>query len=455
MNILRNHLLLVLAACAWILNGCTANSTVSYHIIHIEGVTWACNVSTSYVSFGSTTESGESGKVSLPVSDGDLLYLINDDDLELYYRYKLEDGNLLAVTFDTVNTNSAHVNGILAFLQISENPSSWDAFKGLSSSEVNQLSTLYISENLTAEILEVLKVHESSLPGTGLVLEDKLEGGILKELLSFCRPVWLGLDGGVDLSEVNHDNFLSDLKLLWISDDIQAVSNMLHCCTNLESLIITDWEPSKGELIPLAGLKNLQSLTLANCYITDLSNLEFPTSLERLHLIGCDTLTDIKGLDQIPNLISLSLMGSDDVESLNAISNYGSLKWISFPANITQDAFQSILTGQQSLEVVEMINCPLVSNVSLLQDQVNLKALIFDAEDYDLNQLTELDQVELIILSGSIFEDSPALISQLRSELPDTEIVPGSGLCLGSGWLLMLLPLILLTRILLRKRSQS
>ncbi|MEN8227140.1 MAG: hypothetical protein ABFS38_03215 [Bacteroidota bacterium] len=439
----------------WLLNGCSTEPAVSYQVLHIEGVTWACNISTSYAAFGSTIESGKSEKVTLPVSDGDLLYAFNEDDHELYYRYRVEEGNRLVVTFDTVNTNSAHVNGSLASLQLSQEPASWEKFKGLSPTEVSQLSSLYIQDNLTKEILNVLKVHELSLQGTGVVLENSTGSGALKSLLSICRPEWLGLEGGVDLSGASHEKFLSDLELLWISEDIQAVSNIINCCTNLEALIITEWEPSRGELITLDGLKNLHSLTLAACSITDLSNLELPASLTRLHLIGCDTLTNIDGLDQISNLASLSLSGSDQVEPLEVINNLESLKWISFPGNTTQEAFLSILNSQEMLEVVEINQCSLISNLSLLEDQVNLKALIFNAEKYDMEQLVALDQVELIILNSTFFDDSPEMISQLRTQLPNTEIVPGSGLCLGSGWLMLLLPLILLARFMVRNRSQS
>lgn len=441
-------------ACIWILNGCGNISSVSYQILHIEGVSWASNVSSSYVSFGSGTESGESGMVSLPVSDGDLLYVFNEDDLELYYRYKLEDGGLLSVSFDTMKTNSAYVNGSLAFFQVSNHPSSWDAFKGLSSSEVQQLSTLYLTDSITKELLDVLRVHETSIHGTGLVLGNESDGEALQELLSICRPEWLGLDGGLMLNEVTREKFLTDLELLWISTDIHAASSIIHCCTNLESLIITDWEPYEGELLPLSGLTNLHSLTLADCYLTDLSNFEFPSTLERLHLIGCDTLTDINGLNRFKSLTSLSLIGSDDIESLNVVNTLESLNWISFPENTTQEEFQVILNSLENLEVVELNNCTDVSDISQLQHQKHLKVLIFNSEDYDIEPLANLDQLKLMVLSNVLFDDSPELISRLRKELPHTEIVPGSGLCLGSGWLLLLLPLVLLFRILFRKDSR-
>ena len=79
---------------------------------------------------------------------------------------------------------------------------------------------------------------------------------------------------------------------------------------------------------------------------------------------------------------------------------------------------------------------------------------MYNAEEYDLDQFTELDQLELLILDYTHFEDSPESISQLRTILPNTEIVPGSGLCLGSGWLMLLLPLAFFCRMLFRRTTQ-
>jgi len=435
--------------------GCNNNAAVSYQILHIEGVSWATNISTTYAAFGAGTEDEKSGQVSLPVSDGDLLYLFTEDDFELYYRYKLEDGNLLRVSFDSMTTGSAYVNGSLAFFQITENPSSWDAFTSLSTSDVNNLSTLYIPDRINDEILDVLRVHESSLTGTGLVLENQIEESVLKELHSICRPRWLALNGGADLNRNEGEEFLTDLELLWITGDINAASSMFQCCTNLESLIITEWEPLPGELVPLSRLRNLHSLTLGDCNLTDLSNLEFPASLERLHLIICESLKDISEIEQLSGLKSLSLTESGDLDSIEIINKIGPLRWISFPENTTQEQFRSILANQESVEVVEVINCPHVSDISLLRDHTHLKAFIYNAEEFNLDQFTELDQLELLILNYSHFEDSPESISQLQAKLPNTEIIPGTGLCLGSGWLILLIPLVMLSRMFFRRVSQE
>lgn len=225
----------------------------------------------------------------------------------------------------------------------------------------------------------------------------------------------------------------------------------MNCCSNLESLIVAEWKPEPGELLPLSGLKKLRSLTLAECSFKDLSHFEFPASLENLFLVSCDTLTDISGLAQISNLVSLGLAGSDDVKDMELLNNLENLKWLSFPKNVTQEQFNSILGKQPLLEVVELNDCPLVKDLTMLQDQTQLKVLILNTAEYDLSQLEMLDQVELIVLNAELFKDVPELIVQLRTNLPDTQIVPGSGLCLGSGWLLLLLPLVVLVRVISKR----
>ncbi len=447
----KSFLFPIITLIIWSLHGCNNNSPITYQNIHIEDVTWAYNISTSCATFGSTTESGESGLVSLPISDGDLVYILNTDGLELYYRYKIEDGERLAISFDTVNANTAYVNGSLAFFELTEKPSSWESFTELSSSEVNQLSTLEIANNLTTELLELIQTHESSLHGTGLLLEGNRGGGSLTELLSICRPEWLALVGMASLPQASQEAFLGDLKLLWISEDIQAISNMIDCSTNLEDLIITNWEPSSGELLSLSGLKNLQSVTLAECSFEDLSNIEFPPSLNRLHMVLCESLTDIDGIDQVSDLVSLSFSGSNNVDALEEVYNLKSLKWMSFPGNTTQGVFNSFLAHQESLEIIELNQCISVTDVTKLKNLENLKTLIFNAEEYDIQQLASLDQLRLIILNSALFEDAPEKISQLKAQLPQTEIVPGNGLCLGSGWLLLLLPLVLIAQMAFRR----
>jgi len=389
---------------AGIMTACSDTHIPVVDMIRIEGVSWACNVSTSYAIFGSSSETEELLEVTLPASAGDLLYMIMDD-LQFYYRYSQENGTLLSVSFDTLNAVSVYLNGNLEYMELSE-PSSLEAFSQLSDPEVEQLSTIYIKGPVSDEHLKVLKKHETRLSGKGLVVEGGAGSDSFNEILSICRPTFLVIDDLGVLPDPEDGSCVSNLELLWVDSNIPALTKLANCCSNLESLIVASWEPEPGELLPLAGLKKLQSITIAESELTTLESIEFPKSLRKLHLISCDTLSDISGLGDLQNLKHLSL----------------------------------------KLKVVELIGCSDIRDLSPLQALPDLNILVLQLEKEQLSMLDSLEQLKLLILTDEVFDDNPEWITELRASLPSTTIVPGSGLCLGSGWLLLLLPFILIFR---------
>ena len=149
---------------------------------------------------------------------------------------------------------------------------------------------------------------------------------------------------------------------------------------------------------------------------------------------------------------SLGLSGSDDVTFPDAIGELTGLKRIAFPANTSQEEFASILDRLPSLEEVDLINCRNVVDLSPLKDKENLEILALHTVDMWPQNLESLTQLEMVILTADIFEDNPERIAELHRQLPNTLIVPGSGLCMGSGWLLLLVPLVIISRLLFRKR---
>ena len=128
---MMRFLIPVCLAYALILPGCHTAPAMEYQILTLHGISWAGNLSTSYVSFGATTESGEPGKISLPVSDGDLLYLFKDDGTLLYLRYSREEGTLMDVSIDTSKVTYAYVNGSLAYFELSDQRDALEKFKEL------------------------------------------------------------------------------------------------------------------------------------------------------------------------------------------------------------------------------------------------------------------------------------------------------------------------------------
>ncbi len=434
-----------------IFTGCSPADGPRIDILHIDGASWASNVSTSYGWFGSSPEFEEEKKLTLAASDGDLLYMMLDD-LDFYYRYNSKDGTNLELTFDTLGALSVYLNGELNYMELSE-PSSLEAFSLLTEPEMARLSTLNVNGSLAEEVLPILQEHESHLQGLGLVLENGSPFPDLNELLVLCRPEFLVLHNSSLFPEPGGETNLEGLELLWIEDRIPSLSKTVACCGDLESLIISGWEPLPGEILPLSTLRMLRNLTLAESELSSLENIEFPETLQSLNLISCDTLYHIDQIKDLPKLCRLGLTACDKITRVTLPENPESLRWISLPESITHQEFERLCLGLPSVEVLEAIDCSGIEDLLPLQELEDLRILALQLDQEQLTGLDSLTQLELLILTDELFMDNSIWINELRASLPSTQVVPGSGLCLGSGWLLLLLPLIFLFRMATRRKA--
>jgi hypothetical protein len=434
-----------------ILTGCTGPVNPDVDLLEIEGASWACNVNSSYAVFGSASEQEEPLKLILPASEGDLLYIFRED-LQYYYRYHSKDGPVLSLAFDTVDAVSVLLNGNLDFTEITDT-ASLDAFKTLTTPELEQLSSLLIGSPLSEDLFSVLRSKQEALQGTGLILESVAGTGQLSELLTIFRPPFLVLNNSSGLPDPDEDSPLSSLEVLWMDGDMLSLNRLAECCDNLEALIIADWEPKPGESLPLSGLKKLRSLTVAESGLTTLSSIEFPESLRNLYLVSCDTLSDIRELAGLKKLKRLNLTLCSRVEDLEVLEELEPLQCLSFPPGVSQQQFKALTEHFPQLELIELIDCGQIEDLLPLRTLPQLRTLLLQLEKDQLTGLDSLQQLGTLILTNKLYEDNESWINELKTSLPNTTIVPGSGLCLGSGWLLLLLPFVLIFRYLARRKS--
>jgi hypothetical protein len=199
----------------------------------------------------------------------------------------------------------------------------------------------------------------------------------------------------------------------------------------------------------------LRNLTLAESALTSFENIEFPENLQSLNLISCDTLSHMDQIRNLPKLCRLGLTACKNLTHVTLPENPESMRWISFPESITQQEFERLCLDLPRVEVLEAIDCSGIEDLLPLQELEELRILALQLDQEQLSGLDSLTQLELLILTDDLFMDNSYWISELRSSLPSTQVVPASGLCLGSGWLLLLLPLILLFRIAMRRKVYS
>jgi hypothetical protein len=434
-----------------ILTGCGGPVDPDVDLLEIDGASWACNVNTSYAKFGSASEQEDSLKLILPASEGDLLYMFKND-LQYYYRYHSKDGPALSLSFDTLDAVSVYLNGSLDYMEITDS-TSLDAFRTLTVPELEQLSSLLIGAPLSDDLLSVLRSKQESLQGTSLILESVSGTGQLSDLLSIFRPPFLVLNNSSALPEPHESFSFSGMELLWMDGNILSLNKLADCCGDLEALIVADWKPKPGELLPLAGLKKLRSLTIAESGLTTLSSVKFPASLHNLYLVSCDTLSDISSLTGLQKLKRLNLTLCSRLADLTTLEELEPLQCFSFPPKVSQQQFKELTEHFPQLELIELIDCEQIENLYPLEGLPQLHTLLLQLEKAQLQGLDSLKQLHTLILADKLYEDNEQWISELKTSLPNTTIVPGSGLCLGSGWLLLLIPFVLIFRNLSRRKS--
>ena len=173
--------------------------------------------------------------------------------------------------------------------------------------------------------------------------------------------------------------------------------------------------------------------------VKDVSFLQSLPQLKELNIIF-DTL-DIAGIsNNCKNLHVLTLEGENH-SGLSSICSLKNLTWLGLPSNTSQAEFNSIVLKQKGLQVLEIHGDDSLTDFIPLLQLHQLKSLIIEDTVTDAKTLPALTQLRYLSLPDKSFTDS-LNIRALQKALPGCIIVPNSGACLGSGWLLLLIPLV-------------
>ena len=130
------------------------------------------------------------------------------------------------------------------------------------------------------------------------------------------------------------------------------------------------------------------------------------------------------------------------------------IRWLSFYEDATQDEFSSIIDAHPDLEVIEIINNDEINNLQTLLNLEELTGITLTDTVTDLNTLEKLRNLKYLSIPDYVFNDT-VLKAELQKALPETIIVANEGVCLGSGWLLLIIPLILILRVFTQQKSRK
>ncbi len=295
----------------------------------------------------------------------------------------------------------------------------------------------------TLALLEQLSVHN---PALGLMSEDQNH---LPRLLELFDPTRLIL-GDATIEEA-HKVLLAgedNLRTLMFSGEGQTNLDFLAEIPNLETIFLSDWDPGDAGPLP-DGLRNLRSLFVLGGTLEELSVLGDQPRLEELRFLFCEEgpnseTLDLTALANHPLLKILSFHACPTVVDLSAVRALPKLRWLGLPASTTQDQLEEIVATHPNLTLLDLVWAEEITDLTPATGLRKLQGLLVGtgAPPDPLYEMKDLK-----FLAVTVEEEDGAMIgeeafSRLQAELPQTTISRVQPLCLGSGFILLLIPLV-------------
>jgi hypothetical protein len=244
------------------------------------------------------------------------------------------------------------------------------------------------------------------------------------------------------------------LETLFLADGSASDLDFLRRLPRLQRLVLLDTDCEKPGTL-FAGLGNLRSLHLTLARSRDLSELgDLPSGLEELSICSAKGTVELRSLAKLTHLRMLSLAGCEATGALAELDVLRQLQWVALPPNITQQQFAAFIAAHRSLRLLELVGCEGVTDLRPLHELRELEGLVLAAKGksasallaspQNVGVLRSLKSLRFVGLPVDAFKESPGQIAEIRNALPDALVVPTKPFCLGSGWILLLLPVVML-----------
>jgi hypothetical protein len=424
----------------FLFSSCTSRPE-PYSILEITGNGTIYNYSRSPLPIMYVTDS--INPTALLVSDGDIIIY----DENNCFKYSDSSKNILSIR---TKENTGFINGKINSIRIPGNDDMIPWFKQMGSTDISALGFLYLDSVITESYIQYLKKLAETKPDIGLGYDGDLKD--LKKVLEIFKPEFII---GVHLSRKDFPllSGSTGLEILSGSLDDSVYSDPLPAIPELEELIITGFKRNSLKRDFLINNKQLEKLSVMGSGRFDLSFIEPLKNLKELIINGIDT---IENFDIIRNHRQLELLSVAGVELSKdlALKELPGIRWIVLHGDVTQEGFNSFIECHPDLEVVEIIDNDIIKNLQPLTNLSKLIGLTVTDTLTDYAAIESLKNLKYLSIPKDIMNNSIRK-AELQKSLPDTRIVSNEGVCLGSGWLFLLIPLILVLKVFARQRPSK
>ncbi len=368
---------------------------------------------------------------SFPVRDDELLFTSNEG----FVPYRRADGRSLNFSGDKARTA---LNGSTVSLNLSRE-GAWKWLNLASPEELKGLRLLNIEDKLNAQQIARLQNVAEVNPGVGLWIP---EYEAWRDIAGMFDPAWLMISGLVK-QDLNTLLKMKSIRTLGLDNPGHAL-DFLSKMPGLQTLIIHDWDPQRTGPLP-DNLPPLRHIILVKPDMVDLAPLGRQPGLMELDIHESKTLADLALLKQFPQLRLLSLHDSTKALGLGPLKDLRKMKWLSLPDSTTQEQLAGIVQGLPDLVFLDLSDCEKATDLTPVQSLAGLHYLIVNKNQASSDLLFKMKHLKWLAVAGKKDEVQEKWLTHLQEALPDTDVVRLVPFCLGSGWILLLLPAIALS----------
>lgn len=413
-----------------------------FTVVKLYGKGSAINMSKCYdlVFF----EAAKISKGSVLAEEGDLLGH-NDRFLILYDVRK--DSMQVKEVGDSIIFVNGKVNTIV--ISAEENLLPW--FRRMKTADMANLETICFTSKIPASYIPYIREIAQHKPTLSLAFEEADSLNVLDEYMkkvNFFDPRFV-------CASVTNDQLpllasWKTVESIYISIQDSVISTSLPVLPALKQLILFG---GNVKAIPPSFLNNnkqLEKVTLLGDF-TEFEMLNPLNNLKELTINNEDDTVNIAALKNKFSQLSVLLL-SGNYTNMGSFETCKNLRWLGLPANTSQGQFDTIISQLPKLQVLELRGGNTIKNFVALQQLSKLRGLVITDTVTDKITLSSFKQLHYLSIPVKNKEDSTYALS-LEKALPGCIIVANSGACLGSGWLLVLFPAVLLFTYIFHSRS--
>ena len=424
----------------------------SFNIVRLEGM----STYGSYSRFGpfiSVVKENPDHRPALLLWENDLFYVTDDPTKSTFFvTYKKSDGTQLSFRQEGDLLLQAD-KPISLNVQKETEDRAWEWIKTARRGKIKSLRFLTMAPEGPTEFdpsrIELLKKVARINPHVGLAIDSAHIEGVLP----LFRPhtLFLYIDSPLTEKQTTVLSNEHQLRTLWVSFTTKYDDKSLEFLSRLPHLtwlgIFGGDEASRFPPCP----KNLRSLTLLLGKIKDISGLARFTGLRELSLPHGE-FENIEPLSKLNNLTMIDLTGCSGISNISVLKKMRGLRYVGLPDMVSQEDFVSLIHAHPDLQILQLVGCQQVKDISPLKKLRSLDALILllppsKEHPQDLSYYTplcEMSNLHYLALNEEVIANDEEM-RKLEKAIPKCQIVAARGACLGSGWILLLLPVSVLS----------